>query len=55
MGQLRGSRDMLAYWAEPLFPGRARDEVVDNRAPFPRSHSAYFTNKNFYRLLSTLA
>lgn len=44
-------RDMLAYWAEPIFPGRVTDEVLDNKAPFPRSHSAYFTNEKLYRLL----
>ncbi|MER5262750.1 hypothetical protein ABTZ99_11830 [Actinosynnema sp. NPDC002837] len=46
-------RDLLAYVGSGVFPDRVRDFAVDNRAPFPRSHSAYFAkrNKRFYGLL----
>jgi hypothetical protein len=45
-------RDLLSYLAEPLFPGRATDVQVDNRQPFPASHSAYWTNPAVYRALA---
>ncbi|MGH2887256.1 MAG: hypothetical protein ACRDPA_31925, partial [Solirubrobacteraceae bacterium] len=41
-------RDLLGYAGEGVFPGRVKDRVVDNRAPFPRSHTAYFGNDDFY-------
>jgi hypothetical protein len=41
-------RDLLAFLASPVFP-EAVDHRLDNRAPFPRSHSAYFGNPEFYR------
>ncbi|MBH0775505.1 hypothetical protein [Nocardia bovistercoris] len=46
-------RDLLAYRGAGVFPGRVRDYEIDNRTPFPWSHSAYFFRKNerFYRLL----
>lgn len=44
-------RDLLAYTGAGLFPGRIEDREVDNGAPFPRSHSAYFANKRFYAVL----
>lgn len=44
-------RDLLAYTAEKIFPGRVEDRHVDNRAPFPRAHSAYFANERFYAVL----
>jgi hypothetical protein len=46
-------RDMLAFvGGRPgLFPGHVTDLAVDNRAPFPRSHRAYFRNDRFYDLL----
>lgn len=44
-------RDLLAYTGSDVFPGRVEDREIDNRAPFPRSHSAYFGNAAFYRLL----
>jgi hypothetical protein len=44
-------RDLLSYTGAELFPGRAEDRIVDNRAPFPRSHSAYFGNDSFYAVL----
>jgi pimeloyl-ACP methyl ester carboxylesterase len=37
-------RDLLSYRGEGLFPGRVTDVKVDNRQPFPDSHSAYWTN-----------
>jgi hypothetical protein len=45
-------RDLLSYLAAPLFPGRATDVEVDNRQPFPASHSAYWTNPAVYRALA---
>jgi len=46
-------RDMLAYFAEPVFPGRAHDKVVDNRQPFPQAHSAYWTNNEVWKAALT--
>ena len=37
-------RDFLSYVGEKVFPGRVRDVEVNNRQPFPESHSAYWTN-----------
>lgn len=47
-------RDLLAYVGSGVFPDRVRDLEVNNRAPFPRAHSAYFAKKNkrFYNLLN---
>jgi hypothetical protein len=45
-------RDLLGYAGEGVFPGRVKDRVVDNRAPFPRSHSAYFGNDDFYSIVN---
>ncbi|MFF3371588.1 hypothetical protein ACFYXF_01380 [Streptomyces sp. NPDC002680] len=42
-------RDMLAYCAESVFPGRAHDKLVDNRQPFPQAHSAYWTNNDVWK------
>lgn len=44
-------RDLLAYTGAGVFPGRVEDREVDNRAPFPRSRSAYFANERFYAVL----
>jgi hypothetical protein len=44
-------RDLLAFTGAGVFPGRVEDREVDNRTPFPRSHSAYFANERFYALL----
>jgi len=44
-------RDLLGYTGAGVFPGRVEDREVDNRAPFPRSHSAYFANERFYAVL----
>lgn len=46
--------DPLAYLAGGLFGDKVHDHVVDNHAPFPRNHGAYFTNPEFYRLLDRL-
>lgn len=45
-------RDLLGYAGEGVFPGRVTDRVVDNRVPFPRSHSAYFGNDDFYDIVN---
>jgi len=37
-------RDFLSYIGANVFPGRVQDVLVDNRQPFPQSHSAYWTN-----------
>ena len=37
-------RDLLSYVGAPLFPGRIEDVEVNNRQPFPQSHSAYWAN-----------
>ncbi len=44
-------RDLLAFLAAPIFGERVRDVEVDSRAPFPRSHSAYFANPAVYAVL----
>jgi len=44
-------RDLLAFVAEPLFPGKVTDCRIDNRVGFPRSHTAYFGNRELYALL----
>jgi len=36
--------DFLSYLAAPVFPDHARDVEVDNKQPFPDSHSAYWHN-----------
>ncbi|MEU1816286.1 hypothetical protein ABZ543_13970 [Streptomyces roseifaciens] len=41
-------RDLLSHVGSLLFPGRVRDVAVDNRQPFPASHSAYWTNPAVY-------
>lgn len=47
-------RDLLAFTGADIFPGRVVDQMVDNRAPFPRSHSAYFGNRAFYGVLDSV-
>lgn len=44
-------RDMLSYKASELFDERVTDIAVDNREPFPASHSAYWTNKALWEAL----
>ncbi|WP_330329302.1 alpha/beta fold hydrolase [Streptomyces sp. NBC_00536] len=45
-------RDLLGYIGAPLFPHRVTDIEVDNRQPFPASHSAYWTNPAVYRAIA---
>ena len=43
-------RDFLSYVAEPLFAnGRVTDFAVDNRLPFPESHSGYWRNEEVWK------
>ena len=45
-------QDFLSYVAAPIFGGdRARDIPVNNRQPFPDSHSAYWTNPEFWAVV----
>jgi hypothetical protein len=37
-------RDLLSYIGAPLFPGWVEDVEVNNKQPFPQSHSAYWAN-----------
>lgn len=44
--------DLLSFPAEPAFgAGRVTDRRVRGGVPFPMSHSAYFRNDDFYRVL----
>lgn len=45
------TRDLLGYAAAGVFPGRVEDRTVDNHAPFPRAHTAYFRSRNFFEVL----
>ncbi len=45
--------DFLSYLAEPVFPRHARDVAVDNRQPFPESHSAYWNNATVWTAIAT--
>ena len=47
-------RDLLAFTAESVFPGRVEDRQLESGVPFPRAHSAYFANEDFYKLLANL-
>jgi hypothetical protein len=44
-------RDFLSFVGEKIFPGRVEDVKVDNRQPFPRSHSAYWTNPQTWKAI----
>jgi hypothetical protein len=49
-------RDLLSFVGEGMFPGRVKDVVVDNRQPFPQSHSAYWSNpKTFSTIKAVIA
>lgn len=37
-------RDFLSYIGANVFPNKVQDVLVDNKQPFPRSHSAYWEN-----------
>lgn len=43
--------DFLSFQAEPVFNG-VEDKTVNNRAPFPTSHSAYWRNQDVYRMIA---
>jgi hypothetical protein len=47
-------RDFLSYVAAGVFPGEASimDIEVDNKQPFPQSHSAYWSNKAVWEAIS---
>ncbi|RSS79438.1 alpha/beta fold hydrolase [Streptomyces sp. WAC06614] len=45
-------RDLLGHLGAGLFPDRVTDVEVDNRQPFPASHSAYWTNPAVYRAIA---
>ena len=45
-------RDFLSFIGAGLFPGGVIDREVDSRQPFPVSHSAYWTNKDTYRIIA---
>jgi hypothetical protein len=45
-------RDFLSYSAEKVFPGRATDYEVNNKQPFPESHSAYWNNRATYEIIA---
>jgi hypothetical protein len=45
-------RDLLSFVAGRAFAGRVADRHIDNGAPFPRSHNAYFANDAFHALLA---
>ncbi|MER5752247.1 hypothetical protein [Streptomyces sp. NPDC002088] len=45
-------RDLLAFLAEPAFPGRVQDRELTSGQPFKASHSAYFRNPDVLRLLA---
>ncbi|MBK7599638.1 MAG: hypothetical protein IPJ07_14400 [Acidobacteria bacterium] len=45
-------RDFLAYIAEPVFPAdpvrKITDIRVNNREPFPQSHTSYWNNDDLW-------
>ena len=41
-------RDFLSFVGDKVFPGRVHDYEVNNRQPFPESHSAYWRNQATY-------
>lgn len=47
-------RDLLSFVGGPVFGSRCVDHPIDNRSPFPRSHSAYFGNDVFYEALDVV-
>jgi hypothetical protein len=44
-------RDFLSYVGTKVFPGRVKDVEVDNRQPFPVSHSAYWSNEAVWKAI----
>lgn len=47
-------RDLLSFVGGPVFGSRCVDHPIDNRSPFPRSHSAYLGNDDFYEALDVI-
>jgi hypothetical protein len=47
-------RDFLSFRGEGIsqFQGRVKDYGVDNKQPFPESHSAYWSNPETYKIIS---
>ena len=45
-------RDFLSYVGAKVFKGRVRDVKVDNRQPFPVSHSAYWSNPAVWKAIA---
>lgn len=43
--------DMLSFCIEPLFRGNTADRQVDNMAPFPHAHSAYWANSDVWEFI----
>ncbi|WP_329217161.1 hypothetical protein OG352_14305 [Streptomyces sp. NBC_01485] len=46
-------RDLLSFSAARVFPAHASDHEVDNRQPFPFSHSAYWSNRRVWDAIGT--
>ena len=44
-------KDILSYVGANVFPGRVDDVLVDNRQPFPESHSAYWSNPSTWNAI----
>jgi hypothetical protein len=44
-------RDFLSYVGGGVFPGKVKDMQVDNKQPFPASHSAYWTNQETWEAI----
>lgn len=44
--------DFLSYVGGQVFAGRVEDFEVQNRQPFPQSHSAYWTNKTMWQKIA---
>ncbi|MDP9315587.1 MAG: hypothetical protein M3R24_32790 [Chloroflexota bacterium] len=44
-------RDPLSYVGASIFPNRVQDVLVDSKQPFPRAHSAYWTNNATWKAI----
>ena len=44
-------RDFLSYVGASVFPQRVQDVLVDNKQPFPQSHSSYWTNPSTWKAI----
>ncbi len=45
-------RDLLSYVGEPVFAGKVEDILVNNKQPFPISHSAYWSNSEVWAAIA---